>query len=73
VLASPACALPEVLKGKPSRILSGTEPGDIAAGILSFYSLWLAGNIHPDDEQKYVIENFSEPDILKLIMADYKI
>ncbi len=73
VLASPACALPEVLKGKPSRILSGTEPGDIATGILSFYSVWLAGNIHPDDEQKYVMENFSEADILKLIMTDYKI
>jgi glycosyltransferase involved in cell wall biosynthesis len=73
VLASPACALPEVLKGKPARILSGTEPADIAAGILSFYSGWLAGDIHPSDEQKYVMENFSESDILKLILTDYKI
>ena len=71
VLASPTCALPEVLQGKPSRLFAGTEPQDIAAGILAFYSQWLAGKIQPDAERQYVIENFSEADLLDLILSDY--
>lgn len=73
VLATPACALPEVLSGKKERLFSGLLPADIAAGILAYYQLWLNGKIDAREERSYVLANFSEASILKLILDDYKV
>ncbi len=71
VLATPVCALPEVLRGKQDRLFSGTQPEDIASGIMTYYRLWLEGKIDPNEERNYVRENFSEASILQLILDDY--
>lgn len=72
VLATPACALPEVLSGKRERLFSGVGPGNIAAGILSFYRVWQAGGIVADAERQYVLDRFAEDRIISLILADYE-
>lgn len=71
VLATPVCALPEVLRGKQDRLFSGIQPEDIASGIMTYYRLWQEGKIDPNEERNYVLENFSEASILQLILDDY--
>ena len=73
VLASPTCALPEVLHGKRERLFSGISPQDIATGILEFYHRWQSGAVNAKLEREYVLTHFAEGDIIKSILADYKL
>lgn len=71
VLATPVCALPEVLRGKPERLFVGIRPEDIAAGIEAYHRQWQASGIDACAERNYVLEHYSEQDILTLILDDY--
>jgi len=71
VLATPVCAFPEVLRGKPERLFSGIHPEDIANGIIEYHHLWQAGAVDAGAERNYVLEHYSEKDILQLIVDDY--
>ena len=71
VLATPICAFPEVLSGKRERLFSGILPEDVASGIMSFYRLWKEKGIDANAERNYVLDHYSEKNIMNLILEDY--
>ena len=73
VLATPICAFPEVLRGKPERLFANIHPEAIAEGIVDYHRLWQAGEIEANAERRYVLEHYSEKDILRTILDDYEI
>ena len=72
VLATPICAFPEVLRGKPERLFANIHPEAIAEGIVDYHRQWQAGEIDANAERKYVLEHYSENDILRTILDDYE-
>ncbi len=73
VLATPICAFPEVLRGKPERLFASIHPEAIAEGIMEYHRLWQAGKIEANAERQYVLEHYSEKDILRTILDDYEV
>lgn len=72
VLATPVCALPEVMSRLPERLFSGISPGEIAQGILTYNELWKIRKPNPQFERAYVANNYSENEILRIILSDYE-
>lgn len=70
-LGTPVCAIPEVLSGKPDRILRGITPTDICQGLESLHEQWRKGQIRPNEERQYVMERYSEAVILPHFLEDY--
>jgi len=72
VLATPICALPEVLSGVKGRLFSGTTPQDIAFGLYAYYQTWKQDGISHGKERQYVLDHFTEEIIIPSILEDYQ-
>lgn len=71
-IGTPVCAIPEVLSGRPERILKDVTPEAISEGLLQVHSDWTLGAINASSERQYVLQRYSEAAVLPLFLQEYQ-